>query len=209
LDDYHARLTAWAASIYSDPVIAKAATDAALRSIEAGTLSRSAETQAHRAAVAAGGEYRCQPDRVGKAVLVCVLFGVLFIPATLFSLSVNPSLGGYLSLCVFAGAPALGVIGLAMVRRNSCFFATTKTAGRRNWLGQVAARASRAQLMYASFEAGSWARVYRSWNREFEGPDDSTMAIVGRRADLPRVSLYWWTDARIKQFVDVLGLPTR
>ncbi|HSS60424.1 MAG TPA: hypothetical protein VLK30_03085 [Candidatus Limnocylindrales bacterium] len=209
MDEYRDTLVKWAQGIYSNPEIAAVAASEAWSGIQAGNLPGTAEIQAHRAAVKAGGEYRCRPDRVGKAIVVCVLIAALFVPATLMGLSVNPSLAGYAFVTVAGGLPFLGLIGLVMVRLNSCFFVTEGTVGRRNWVGRVAAKAPRSHLQYVSFKAGSWARVYGSWNREFEGPDDSKMSVIGTKASLSEVSLIWWSNGRIRQFIEVLGLPSR
>ena len=80
---------------YSDPQVAAAAADAAMSAIESDSIPEVAAIDGHRAAINQGGEYRCRPDRTGAAIAVCVLLALLFVPATLFGLSNNPSLGRF------------------------------------------------------------------------------------------------------------------
>ena len=204
MDDKRASWEAWAREKYSDPTISAVATEAAIAASDEGRSESDSSILGHRAAMDAGGEYRCRPNRTGAAIVVCALFGLLLVPATLAGLSTNPAPAGYLFLAIVGGGPTLGVIGLILVRRNSCFFATKDVVGRRNWAGKIVASAPRARLRSLGLRSGSWANVYSFESLAIgEMPDDSTAAFLGVNIEPTR--LLWWSDARFRDYGEVIG----
>lgn len=210
-DSYRGLWQIWARSNYPDPSVASAAVNAALAAIENGSPPAVAAVQGHQAAIAAEGEYRCRPDRTGKAILVCFLFAALFIPAGLSGLSVNASFWGYVFLAVTGGGPLFGMVGMVLVRVNSYFFVTRRTVGRRSWLGRVVETIPRAKVIGVDIRKGSWKNVYsaRSLSSGEYMPDDSTMQVKirGGFTGLHTI-LYWWTDDRLNELSRVLDAPS-
>jgi hypothetical protein len=204
VDDYRRLWVTWARTNYSDPQVAAAAVDAAMSAIEHGSIPNAAAIEGHEAAISAGGEYRCRPDRTGAAMAVCVLVALLFIPATLAGLSVNPALGGYVFLAVVGGGPVVAFLGILQIRRNACFFVNRRELGRRGWRGNLVFSAARSDVSFIRLRSGSWAAAMFQ-----RGGDDSnaTLVMSGDRSE--STDLYWWTDGHFKEFARVAGLPVR
>jgi len=132
----------------------------------------------------------------------------MFIPATLIGLSSNPSVGGYIFLAVMGGGPLFGMIAIVLVTLNSYFFVTRQTVGRRSWLGRVATAIPRSKVTGVDIRKGSWRNVYNASSLllgEYM-PDDSTMQLdVTSGPNIPRTTLYWWTDDRLEELSRVLA----
>ena len=210
-DSYRGLWQTWARSNYPEAPAAGAAVNAALAAIKNGSPPTVAAVHGHQAAIAAGGEYRCRPDRTGKAVLVCFLFAAMFIPAVLVGLSSNSSFWGYVSLAVLGGGPVLGIVGLVLVRTNSYFFVNRRRVGRRSWLGRVVAAIPRSKVIAVDIRKGSWKNVYtiRSLLSGEYMPDDSTMQVrVAGGFTRLHTTLYWWTDERLNELSRVLDAPS-
>lgn|GEM_PF-4987014 len=198
MSDYETSWRKWAAAQYPDLAAANVAAEAAIAAARAMTPVESIRVAAHRAAVDAGAEYRCRPDRAGMAIALCVLLFAIFVPATLSGLSINPAVGGYLFLAGSILLPVLGVVGLVMVRKNSCFFVNREMVGRRSWRGSQVAAVPRAGLRSVNLRAGSWAKTVLG-----DEPDEATVEIVGDHASIPTTDLYWWSNARIRELAQV------
>lgn len=195
--EFEASWLRWASKHYEDPTVAQVVASAAYAATRQGISPQAATIVGHRAAVAAGGEYVCRPDRAGIAIAVCVLVFLMFVPASLAGLTVNPGLGGYLFLAGSLALPALAVAGLVMVRRNSCFFVNWKTVGRRNWRGQVVMDVYRRNVTGASVRSGEANTL---WTEE---PDESTLSINLPGGVQQITALYWWSNARAAEFAAV------
>ena len=196
--DYRASWEAWAQKQYPLPVGARAAAHAAIVADESGAGQWNASIAGHRAAVAAGDEYVCKPDRAGIAIaLVCILF-LMFVPASLAGLSVNPAVGGFLFLAGAIVLPVLGFLGLLRVRRNSCLFVNREIVGRRDWRGRTVAAAPRTMVTSVDIQQGSWDRVMLD-----DEPDEATMTVQAGRASIPTTEMFWWSNARMREFAAV------
>ena len=191
----------WARSFYHEPGVASAAAQAALAAIEQGSGPSTAALRGHAAAVDAGGEYRCRPNKTARGILVCILVAGVFIPAVLSGLSINPSPAGYIFLAIMGGGPVLGVVGLVLVRLNSCFFVTRDTVGRRNFLGRVVLSDHRSSSGRITVRRGSWTKALLTHEA-----DDSEVQIDMPGVSSSRTVLYWWTDDRIREFAEVAGM---
>lgn len=200
MDDYRQLWVTWARSIYHEPEVASAAAKAALSAIDEGWIPSAAALRGHKAAVDAGGEYRCRPNRTAKAIVVCLLVAAMFIPAILSGISVNPSPAGYVFLAIMGGGPLLGVVALALVRLNSCFFVTRETIGRRNFLRRVVLSGHRSSSGRITVRGGGWTKALLT-----NEPDDSEVQIEMPGLTPSRTGLYWWTDDRIREFAAVAG----
>ncbi len=163
--DHRTSWEAWARRQYRDPALADVAGRAAMSASAGGSDSYSAAVIGHRAAVAAGAEYRYRPDRTGMAIAVCVVLFLMFTPASLIGLGVNPGLAGYLFLAGSLILPSLAVFGLVLVRRNACFFVRADVAGRRDWLGNEVAAAARPQAVLPMKGTSWWSdnRIGEVW----------------------------------------------
>lgn len=199
---YRASWEAWAQKLYPLPVAARAAAQAAIAADASGAGQWNATIAGHRAAVNAGDEYVCKPDRAGLLVVVSVLVFMLFAPASLLGLTVNPALGGFLFLAGSVILPALGVVGAAGVRRNACFFVTREILGRRDWRGRVVASVPRTMVESVTLHTGDWQTVLLT----DEGPQESTLVVRTHGAPFPTTALYWWSNARVREFAAVAKL---
>jgi len=198
--DYRASWQAWAQRHYDDPSVSSAAYQAAIASSARSASQQDAVVAGHRAAVAAGGEYICRPDRAGMAILLCMLLFMLFAPATLVGLSVNPVLGGFAFLAGSVALPVLAVVGLIQVRKNSCFFVNRWQVGRRNWRGKVVASVAREGVASVDVESPGWDSVLLS-----EEPEEPTVSVsgIGDQTLIPTTGIYWWSVSRIREFAAV------
>ena len=199
MTEYRASWQAWARRNYSDQAIAASAAQAAIAAVEAGTSPRDASIRGHQAAIDAGGEYQCRPDKVGMALIACILLGAMFVPATLVGAS-KGSTADYIVPAVVIGLFGAGVAGLVMVRRNSRFFATRSTAGRRDWRGQVVSSIPRGEPISFHLRRGKPVRPLT-----YDEPDDSEVDFSTQGGAILPTTVYWWSDERITEFALVLG----
>jgi hypothetical protein len=193
--DYRTSWEAWAGKVYDDPAVASAASSAAIAASSAGAGQWTAAIAAHRAAIRAGGEYVCRPDRAGLAIGICVVIFLLFVPATLAGLSVNPAPGGYVFLAGSIALPVLAVAGLVKVRRHSCFFVDRFYVGRRNWRGKVVASVAREGLapVQVEMDEDSWSDLL------LEGEPHEPAVRLGSSS----VQSFWWSADRIRELATV------
>ena len=201
ITDYRTSWRQWARKNYEDAVTADIAAQAAITAIEEGGSQADAARRGHLAAIDSGAEYICRPDRVGMALAACILFGAMFIPAATIGAISYPSLEIYALLMGFVAVFALAIIGLLMVRKNSCFFVARNTAGRRNWRGHVVSSVSRIGHVSVDIHRGRPIRPLM-----YDEPDESTVSVSSDgRGSILSTALYWWTSPRIGEFALVLG----
>lgn len=196
--EHRASWEAWAQKQYPLPVAARAAAHAAIVADESGAGQWKAAIAGHRAAVAAGDEYVCKPDRVGIVIaVVCILF-LMLVPASLAGLSVNPAIGGFLFLAGAIVLPLLGLLALLQVGKNSCLFVNREIVGRRDWRGRTAAAAPRSMVTSVDIQQGGWDRVLLD-----DEPDETTLTVQAGRASMPTTETFWWSNTRVKEFAAV------
>jgi hypothetical protein len=202
--DYRASWQEWAKKNYGDGADASTAAEAAIGASARGAAQREATIAAHRAVVAAGGEYVCRPDRAGMAIAICVVVSTMLVLATLFGLAANPVLAGYLFLAGSIALPVLGVAGLVQVRKNSCFFVTRYFVGRRNWRGKVVASVAREGVSSVAVRAPARDSVVL-WDQH----EEPSVLVTGRGGEplIPLTQTYWWSVARIREFAAVATPP--
>lgn len=201
LDDQRTSWENWARRYYSEPTIAAGAAAAAIGGVEKGASAKDARILGHRAAVDAGGEYRCRSDRAAPTMALCVLLVLFFVPASLIGLSANPAPAGFVFLAVSGAAPVLAFICLQRVRESSCFFVSQIAVGRCDWQGKVVFSELRSKVTSVRLQSGSlWPGMFMRGGRS----STATMAISGGR--LVSTDLDWWTDARFKEFTRVAGI---
>ena len=192
--DYRASWEAWARRNYDGQAVASAAAAAAIAASAAGVSQWNVAIAAHRAAVRAGGEYVCRPDRAGLAIGICVAVFLLFVPATLGGLAVNPGPAGYLFLAGSIALPVLAIVGLIKTRRNSRLFVDRFYVGRRDWRGKVVTSVAReGASVQIEVDADAWSDLMS------EGETHEPVVTIGSS----RVQTFWWSAARIREFAAV------
>lgn len=198
--DYRASWEAWARKNYDDPAVVSAASAAAVAASAAGAAQWDAAIAAHRAAIRAGGEYVCRPDRAGLAIGLCVVLFLLLVPAALAGLTVNPGLAGYVFLAGSIALPVLAVVGIVQVRRHSCFFVDRFHVGRRDWRGKTAVSVAREAITSVRVDTPALEDALLS-----NEADETSVEIRGRGGEplIPMTDTYWWSAARTREFAAV------
>ena len=114
---------------YSDAQVATAAARAAIAGLESGSTAASATVSAHKAAVKAGGEYRCRPDRIDLLLEIPIDIAVVLLgSAGLGLLNPDPKVALAAALAAVAAVP---FVAAYMVNRNSGFYLNSKVISHR------------------------------------------------------------------------------
>jgi len=204
MTDYEASWREWAAKQYADAAIAAAAADGAIAASRKGVAADAAAVAGHRAAVRAGGEYTCRPDRTGLAMAIVVILFAMLVPATLAGRSSNPAAAGFVFLAAAVLLPAGAFVVLVMARRNSCLFVNRWSVGRRDWRGRVVMTIAREGVSGAGVDRGSWTVAMIGDEGQPGGhPDESQLAITMQSGQVLKTNLTLWTNTRAAEFAAV------
>jgi hypothetical protein len=211
------QLENWAKRNYHNALVASAAANAAAAAVGSGSNAADAAISGHCAAVIAGGEYRCRPDRTGIWIALWIVLGAAFGSMGALGLAFRgPTLDGLEVLVLLTIGPAVGLVSMLLVRRNSGYYLTANTLKRLTWLGKVAASFPRSEVRGMNFvpagQGTSWSGIGIGW-AEFDVEHPERYPVRGFRAlylpesaiDDSRQSrlsawLIWWSDQRSKEF---------
>lgn len=210
----------WGRRHYRDRTIAAAAARAAASSIASGSSAADAEISGYRAAVQAGGEYRCVPDRTGTWIALWVVIGVAFGSLTVLGLAYNgPSPGGLVILALVTVGPALATAPPLLTSINSGHYLTRDKVGRRDWLRRTVACFPRADVVSTNLipahQETSLSALGFAW-AEFEVKHPQLYPVRGLKAwYLPESRipdsqqselsawLFWWSERRFRELQSV------
>lgn len=203
----------WARRDYPESQVAGAAARAATLAMAGGSSADEARVKGHIAAVEAGGEYRCRPDRTRPFLALWIVLDVFLGSLCLLGLAntgLSPAVVG--TDAALITGPILATLATLLVARNSGFYLTRETVTRRNWLGRLVATSPRSEIIEVNVVADiwSWAEFtvvhpqrdpMRGLKETYSAPSslDDTM-----RTNLSG-SLVWWSDVRFREFRQVLG----
>jgi uncharacterized RDD family membrane protein YckC len=203
----------WARRDYPEPQVAQAAARAASASMASGSSPAEARIRGHIAAVEAGGEYRCRPDRTRPLLTLWIVLDAFFGSASVLGLAytgLSPSVLG--TDAALLSGPILATVATLLVGRHSGFFLTDDRVGRRNWLGRSVASFPRSEVLDVSPLRDTWGWAEFTVKHPQRYP---MRALKLMYAPLPSLEdakrtnlsawLVWWSDARFNEFQQVLG----
>jgi uncharacterized RDD family membrane protein YckC len=200
----------WGRREYGQSQAAEAGARAAATIQAGGSSPADARVRGHIAAIEAGGEYRCRPDRTRPFLALWIMLDAFFGSLGLLGLAytgLTPAVLG--TDAALMSGPILATVAALLVSRNSGFYLTRDTLTRRNWLGRPVASFPRSEVLADSLVRGTWGWAEFTVKNPQRYPLKNMYAPLSSLDDNMRTSLstplVWWSDARFREFQHVLG----